>query len=397
MSIIFKIGLALLAGILGGKLSNKVSLPKVSGYIVAGLLIGPSFLKLFNRVELESLAFINDLTLACIAFGIGNSFLVKDLKKMGRDSLIITLAEVLGAVAVVFLVMYFGFKKSLAFSLVMASMSASTAPAGLVLVINELKADGPLVRSILPVAAFDDALGIMVFGIAVSIAQISLGNGSASVLSIVGGPVLEIIGALVIGSLVGFLMAYFANKAKEDEHLVAICVAFLLVGLGLSSYFKLSGLLTSMVMGGIVINSTSRYKRIFRAVRSMTPALNVLFFTLAGANLDLGILSTVGLIGLGYILARGLGKVVGAGAGAKLVKSEDFVQKYLGISLLTQGGISIGLAMSVKELMPQLGNEPVTIILFSVLVFEILGPAFTKFAVTRVGEVNGMLKTQEQE
>lgn len=395
MSIIFKLGLALLVGILGGKLSNKVGLPKVSGYIVAGLIVGPSFLKLFNPAELSSLGFINDITLACIAFGIGNSFLVADLKKMGKNALIITICEVLGAVVIVFLVMYYGFHKSLAFSLVMASMSASTAPAGLVLVINELKADGPLVRNILPVAAFDDAIGIMVFGVAISIAEISLLGSKASIVSIVGGPVLEILGAVIIGTIIGLLMAYIGNMAKEDEQLVAICVAFLLLGLGVSSYFKVSGLLTSMVMGGIVINSTAKYKRIFRAVKSMTPPLNVLFFTLAGANLELGILTTVGLIGIGYIFARGFGKVLGAGLGARLVKSEDFVQKYLGMSLLTQGGISIGLAMSVKELMPQLGNEPVTIILFSVLIFEILGPALTKFAVTRVGEVNGMLRAEQ--
>ncbi len=395
MDILLKIGLALLAGILGGKLSNKLGLPKVSGYIVAGLLIGPSFLKLFTTVELDSIEFINDMTLACIAFGIGNSFLIKDLKKMGKNSLIITICEVLGAVTIVFLVMYFIFEKSLAFSLVMASMSASTAPAGLVLVINELKADGPLVRNILPVAAFDDAIGIMVFGIAMSIAEISLLGTKTSLVGIVAGPAIEILGSVIIGTIVGILMAYVGNLAKEEEQLVAISAGFLLVGLGLSSYFKVSGLLTSMVIGGVVINATARYKRIFNAVKSLTPPLNVLFFTLAGANLQISILTTVGLVGVGYIFARGLGKIIGAGLGAKLVRSEDFVQKYLGMSLLTQGGVSIGLAMSVKELMPQLGNETITIILFSVLIFEILGPALTKYAVTKVGEVNGMLKTQE--
>jgi len=335
------------------------------------------------------------MTLACIAFGIGNSFLISDLKRMGKNSLIITICEVLGAVVIVFLVMYFVFNKSLAFSLVMASMSASTAPAGLVLVINELKADGPLVRNILPVAAFDDAIGIMVFGIAMSIAEISILGTKTSLVSIIGGPFIEILGSVVIGTVIGLLMAYIGNLAKEDEQLVAISAGFLLVGLGVSNYFKVSGLLTSMVIGGVVINATGRYKRIFNAVKSLTPPLNVLFFTLAGANLQISILTTVGLVGVGYILARALGKILGAGFGAKVVKSEDFVQKYLGMSLLTQGGVSIGLAMSVKELMPQLGNETVTIILFSVLIFEILGPALTKYAVTKVGEVNGMLKTQE--
>ncbi len=392
LDIFLKLGLAILVGIIGGKISNRFGLPKVSGYIVGGLIIGPSIMKLFSLEELGSLGFINDIALGCIAFGIGNSFLLSDLKEMGKNALIITVAEVAGAVIIVFSTMYFIFDKSLAFSLVMASMSASTAPAGLVLVINELKADGPLVRNILPVAAFDDALGIMVFGVASAVAKLLISGGNFSLTTIVGKPLIEMVLSVVIGFLLGMILAYTANKVKDDEQLVALSSLFILLSIGISKYLNISTLLTNMVMGGVVINATSRYKRIFNSVKSMTPPLNILFFVLAGANLELGILNTVGLIGVGYIIARGLGKVIGAGFGAKIVNAEGFVQKYLGISLLTQGGISIGLAMSLKQTMPELGNLPVTIILFSVLIFEILGPAFTKYTVTKVGEVNGMLQ-----
>ncbi len=391
MGILFKLGIAVLVGMLGGKLSNKLKLPKVSGYIVAGLLLGPSVTKLFNIKELNNLNIVNDMALACITFGIGNSFLISDLKKMGKESFIITVSEVLGALVIVFSAMYFIFGKSLAFSLVIASMSAATAPAGLVMVINELKADGPLVRNILPVAAFDDALGIMVFGIAIEIAKISMRGTSFSIISIVVNPALEILLSLVLGLILGVIMSYVGKNIKEEDQLVAFSSGILLLAIGLSKYTGLSPLLVCMVMGGTVINTTRAYKKIFKAVNSLTPVLNILFFTLAGASLELNILSTVGLIGVVYIIARALGKILGTAVGAEIVKSEPIVKKYLGISLLTQGGISIGLSMTVKEMLPEMGESIVTIILFSVLVFEIMGPILAKIGITKAGEVNGML------
>lgn len=392
MEILLKLGIAILVGLLGGKLANKLKLPSVSGYIVAGLLLGPSLIGVFNTRDIGSLEIVNDIALAFIAFGIGNEFLVADMKHVGKDAFIITMAEVLGAVVIVFLAMYFLFGQSLVFSLVIASMSASTAPAGLVMVINELKADGPLTRTILPVAAFDDALGIMVFGVAISVAKILAGGGDFSFLTIVGGPLLEILASLVLGLVVGIIMTYFCSRAKGEEKLLMTTIGFILLGTGLAKFFNVSGLLTCMVMGGAVVNSTSRFNRIFKAVNDFTPPINLLFFTLAGASIDIRILGTVGILGLGYILARGAGKGLGATLGAKAVGADDTIVKYLGMSLLTQGGISIGLSMQVRNQMPELGDSVVTLILFSVLVFEILGPILTKIAVTKAGEVDGRSK-----
>lgn len=391
MGILLKLGIAILVGLIGGKVANKLKLPSVSGYIVAGLLLGPSLIGIFNPKDIDALGVVNDVALAAIAFGIGNEFLVEDLKKVGKNAFIITIAEVIGAVVIVFLAMYFLFKQPLIFSLIIASISASTAPAGLVMVINELRADGPLTKVILSVAAFDDALGIMVYGIAISVAKIISKGGSFSLISIVGGPVIEIVGGIILGLIIGFIMTYFCNKAKSEEKLLMMAVGFILVGTGLAKYLRVSELLTCMIMGGTVVNATSRSNRIFKSVSDFTPPINLLFFTLAGASIDIRILSVVGLLGLGYILARGLGKGIGATLGAKLVRADEMIVKYLGMSLLTQGGISIGLAMKVRGQLPELGDSIVTLILFSVLIFEILGPILTKIAVTRAGEI-GMKK-----
>lgn len=392
LGILLKLGIAILAGLVGGKIANKLKLPSVSGYIVAGLLLGPSLVGVFSGEDIDSLGIINDIALAAIAFGIGNEFLISDMEKVGKDAFIITLAEVLGAVLMVFLVMFFVFRQSFVFSLIIASMSAATAPAGLVMVINELKADGPLVRTILPVAAFDDALGIMVFGVAISIAKTLSAGGSFSILKIVGSPLLEIIGSVLLGLIIGIIMTYFASKAKGEDQLLMTTAGFILLGTGLAKFFNVSELLTCMVMGGAVVNSTNRYKRIFSTVNKFTPPINLLFFTLAGASIDISILGTVGLLGIGYIVARGLGKGVGATLGARAVDADETVVKYLGMSLLTQGGISIGLSMNVRNQMPELGDSIVTVILFSVLIFEILGPILTKIAITKAGEVDGRTK-----
>ncbi len=395
MEILFKLGIAILVGLAGGKLANKVKMPKVSGYIIAGLLLGPSLIHLFTEVELSSLNIVNDMALACITFGIGSSFLLSDLKQMGKNSFIITVAEVLGSLLIVFLAMHFVFGKSIAFSLVIASMSAATEPAGLVMVINELKADGPLSRNILPVAAFDDAVGIMVFGISVQIAKILLKGSQVSAISIISKPLLEIVFSVILGIILGVVMSYIGSKIKEEEQLAAFASGMLLLTVGIGKFTGLSPLLSCMVMGGIVINTTSSYKKIFKAVNSLTPSLNILFFTLAGASLDLRILPTVGLIGVGFIVARALGKIIGATSGAQIVNSEPEVKKYLGMSILTLGGISIGLSMNVKEMLPEMGSSIVTIMLFSVIVFEIAGPILAKIGIIKAGEVNGMLENKK--
>jgi len=395
LDLFLKLSIIILVGVLGGRVAKKLTLPSVSGYIIAGLILGPSFINLVSSQDLESLSFITDIALAAIAFSIGSEFLLSDMKKVGKRALILTIAEVIGAFFIVFIAMFYIFNQSFEFSLVIASMSAATAPAGIVMVIRELRADGPLVKTILPVVALDDALGIMLFGVALSLAKMTSGLEEFTIFKIISAPLIEIFGSLLLGFLLGIGLTYLAKKAKGRDELLKISLAFILAGVGASNFFNLSPLLTSMMMGGTLVNLMQSSKRIFGTMNEFTPPINLLFFTLAGMSLNIRVLASVSFLGIGYIIARAIGKIIGAGVGAKALGESKTIQKYLGLSLLTQGGISIGLSSIVQSELPQFSGSIVTVILFSVLVFEILGPILAKVAITRAGEVNGMLKKKE--
>ncbi len=392
MNLLFKLGIVIFVGIIGSRVANHFKLPNVSGFIVGGLLLGPSFFNLVKSGEAGSFNIINEVALAAIAFSVGSEFLLEDIKKVGKNMLIITVAEVVGALTLVFLITFFVFRQSFEFSLVIASMSAATAPAGILMVIRELKAQGPLVKTILPVVALDDALGIMAFGIALSVAKLLSGVGTFSIFKIIWTPLFEIGGSLILGGLIGFALSYIAPKTKSRDELLSVVIGTILLGTGLANQLKLSPLLTCMMIGGILVNLMHNSKRVFNLIADFTPPINLLFFTIAGASLNLGILPKVGLLGVGYILARAAGKIIGATIGAKYVKSEKKVVKYLGMSLLTQGGISIGLSMIVARELPQFSESVITVILFSVLIYEIAGPILAKIAIQKSGEEKGAIK-----
>ncbi len=387
---LLKLGIIILVGIIGGRAANYFKLPNVSGYIVAGLIVGPSFFNLVNSEDILSFNLINEMALAAIAFSIGNEFLIKDMKKVGKNVLLITVAEVAGAVLVVFIAMRFVFRQSLPFSLVLASMSAATAPAGIVMVIRELKANGPLVKTILPIVAIDDALGIMVFGVCLSLAKMISGVAEFSIFNIIFNPLVEIVGSIGLGFLIGIIMSKVVKKAKNQEELLIMTIGFILLTSGAANFINLSPLLSCMMVGATIVNLKQNPTRVFNSINEFTPPINLLFFTIAGASLNIKVLFTVGALGVGYIIARAGGKIIGATLGAKHLKQEEKIVKYLGMSLLTQGGISIGLSIIVRNQLPDLSDSIITVILFSVLVYEIVGPILAKIAITKAGEVDGM-------
>lgn len=316
----------------------------------------------------------------------------ENIKKIGKNIFIITLAQVLGTVVLVFFAMYALFKQPLSFSLITASIAAATAPAGIVLVIRELKAKGPLVNTILPVVAIDDALGLMAFGISLSLVKLMEVGGEFSIFKMISSPLIEIAGSLALGAVLGFLLSFISKKAKGRDELLTIVIGFIIIGASLSEVLHLSALLTCMMIGAMVINLVQNSNRIFDVVSDFTPPIYVLFFTLAGASLNISVLSKVGFLGVGYIIARTLGKIIGSGLGAKLVKAPENVVKYLGMSLLPSGGIPIGLALIVANEIPSMGEAVTTIVLFSILIFDIIGPIFTRIGIVRSGEENGALQ-----
>ena len=387
LNIYLKLGFLLSFSLVGARIARKFNLPNVTGYLIGGLFLGPSFLNIISSGDSGLVSFVNEMALAAIAFNIGGEFLLKNFKKLGKEIFIITFAEVFGVVLVVFIVMFGLFRQDFVFSLIVASMSAATAPAGTLMVIQQFRAKGPLTDTILPITALDDALGIMVFGLALSVAKIVSGDGTTVSVMMFLAPFLEIILSLILGSALGFVLSRISAKTKNKEELLALSLIFVLVSTGLSHVLNLSPLLSGMAMGAVHVNLHHNPSRVFSTLNQYTTPLNILFFALAGASLDLKILSKIGLLGLGYVAARFIGKVAGATAGAKIAKSDPNIVKYLGLALLPQGGISIGLSMIVAQELPQVAANVVSLILFSVLVFEIMGPILAKYAITKAGEV----------
>lgn len=390
MDLFLKIAIVLLVGVFGGRIARLLKLPNVTGYLVFGLFLGPSFLKIITESDIQSMAIVNELALAAIAFSVGSEFIVKDMKKLGKSIIIITLAEVIGAVFLVFSVMYFIFKQDFAFSIILASMSAATAPAATIMVIQQFRAYGPLTRTILPVVALDDVAGIMVFGIALSVAKIVTGVSQYSLWQMLSQPIIEIVGSIILGFVLGFFLTYLAKKASNKEELLALTLATIGGATGLANLLNLSPLLTCIMIGTSLVNLMHNSNRVFSVIQEFISPVYLLFFTLAGASLNIKVLGQVGILGIAYVLARAGGKILGAWLGAKYVEADDAVIKYLGISLLPQGGISIGLSIIVRQQLPQYSNSLITIIMFSVLIYEALGPVFAKIAIQKSGEVNGL-------
>lgn len=388
MNIFIKIGLVVSFGLLGGRVARKFNLPDVTGFLIGGLFLGPSFLNIITDSDTGMINFINELALSAIAFNIGGEFIMKQIKKLGKEIFIIAVFEVLVVVFLVFGVMFYLLNQPFVFSVMVASMSAATAPAGTMMVIRQYRAKGPLTNTILPVAALDDALGIMVFGLAMSLAKISLGEVTGSGLTLAAAPFIEIALSLVLGSVLGVILSYLSKFVKSSEEMTSFILVFILASSGLAQVFELSSLLSSMMMGAVFVNLSKKPLKIFSNINQFMPPFNLLFFALAGSSLDLSVLSSIGLLGLAFVLSRMFGKVIGSTMGAYVAKSDPVVKKYLGWALLPQGGISIGLSMVVKDQLPALSDGIVTLILFSVLVFEIAGPILAKVAITKAGEVN---------
>jgi Kef-type K+ transport system membrane component KefB len=408
MDVMLKLAVLLIVGIIGGKLARMVKLPEVSGYLLFGLFLSPSLIQLLfgnglvflNAADLTNFTIISELALAVIAFSIGSEFVMKSLLKVGKSIMIITIAEVIGAIGIVFSVMYFIFDQSFAFSIVIASMSAATAPAATLMVMRQYRAKGPVTSTILPVVALDDVFGIMAFGIAVSLARLSIeainGGVVTSFWVMAWEPIKEIGGSLILGVILGFILSIISKRSSNRDMMKAIALAFIFASVGLSKQLHFSPLLTNIVMGTTLVNLDRHAHRTFNLVNEFITPFFVLFFTIAGASLELDVLASVGWIGIAYVLARGIGKWVGATFGATVMKSPKTVRKYLGLALLPQGGISIGLSVLVRQIFtPEFTNNAmaaqiITIIMASVLVYETSGPIFAKLSISLAGEVNGL-------
>jgi len=389
MHMLFYLGVIILAGMIMAKILSKFKLPNVTGYLVAGLIIGPSVLGIIPKESAGKLSIISEAALSFIAYSIGSEFNIDNLKRLGKGIIIITVLEALMAVALVDLSMIFIFKQSVPFSIVLGAIAAATAPASTLMVVRQYKAKGPVVNTLLPVVAMDDAVGIIAFGVSSTIAKALLNNNAAiSVTKIIFVPLLEIFSALLLGVVMGILLTYISKKAKGEDQLLSIVLAFIFVTAGIAISLNLSSLLACMMIGATLININPNNKKAFSTVDRFTPPILILFFTIAGVQLDLSVLKDVGILGLAYVIIRVVGKMLGAYLGARISKFPQTVQKYLGFTLIPQAGVAIGLSMVAQSIMPQpYGDVIRAIVLAGTVIYELVGPVITKTALIKAGEI----------
>lgn len=384
--VILSLAVMLFSGFLMTRLTKLAHLPNVTGYILAGVLIGPCVLNLIPETVQNGMDFVTDVALAFIAFGVGKYFKLERLRKNGRSVLILTVFESLIAALLIFLVMAFVFRLPIPFSLLLGAIGSATAPASTIMTIRQYKAKGQFVDILLQIVALDDAVALLAFSVCAAIAQAMEGGGGISPKAVLL-PILWNLLALAAGALAGFLLHKLIGENRSSQHRLVLVTALLLSITGFCTALDISPLLACMVMGAVYIN-VSGNKKVFKQVNGFTPPIQLLFFVLSGMRMDLTALKAAGLIGVVYFLVRIIGKYAGAWLGAVLGKASVPIRRYLGLALIPQAGVSIGLALLGQRILPaESGALLSTIILSSGVLYEMIGPACAKAAIFLSGSV----------
>ena len=398
---------ALIGGLMLSRLTKLLNLPAVTAYLVAGLMLGPFALGRLNvpglgfqtLEQVELMGIVTQTALGFIAFTIGNEFRLSQLKAMGSSAIIIGILQAVIttiAVDIVLIALHLCFPEiiSIPCAITLGAIASATAPAATLMVVRQYKADGPLTRLLMLVVAIDDAVGLLLFSVSFGIAT-ALAHGQVSVLAVVVEPILEIVLSLGLGSLMGWLLNWVEQFFHSRSKRMTISVAFVLLTVGLSSMtFEVGGvhcgfslLLVCMMTGTIFCNICPTSEELMERVDNWVMPLNVLFFVISGAELDLEILShpvTI-IVGIIYILSRSAGKYYGAAISCKLSKQPKPITDNLGITLLPQAGVALGMALTAATLLD--GALARNVVLFAVLVYELIGPALTKRSLLAVGEI----------
>ncbi|WP_458863609.1 cation:proton antiporter [Acidaminobacterium chupaoyuni] len=385
LSILFYLGLLLLAGLFGGRMVKHVKLPNVTGYLLAGLLLGPYVFKVLKADMLPQLDLISEMALGFIAFTIGAEFKASYFKKMGAMPVVIAICEGLGAMLVVTLSLLAA-GQPLSFALMLGAISTATAPAATIMVIKQYKARGPLTSTLLSVVALDDAVALISFGFAVAVSK-NLEGAGGSVMKAILQPFGDVALALILGVVFGFAFMVPLRYFKKQSNRLCITTAFVFLAASISEALGASSLLTCMVMGATLINMSNSATEIMSIADMVTPPVYMLFFVISGAELNLSVLPSVGLAGIIYVIARVAGKWGGAMFGAAVMKAEKNIKKYLGPTLIPQAGVAIGLTLVAQSVVPEYAAAIRAIVLCGTLIYEIIGPMVSKVCLVKAGEI----------
>ena len=410
METLLSISIALCAGLLISRFVKPLKMPAVTGYLIAGILIGPyclgrlgvTGLGFTSMSEVKALSLFNDVALGFIAFAIGNEFRLSQLKKTGRQATVIGIFQALVAALLVDVVLIalhefvLGDKLPLADAITLGAIATATAPAATLMVVRQYKAKGKLTDLLLPIVALDDAVGLIVFSVSFGIAK-ALNLGMFDLTSILLEPILEIIASLLLGMIMGIIFSAVEKYFKSNSKRLSLSITFVILTVALSmTEFTIgtvkvgfSSLLVCMMLGTVFCNVCDFSEEIMGKTDRWTAPLFILFFVLSGAELELSVLGDLAIVGIGlaYIVTRSLGKYLGAYISAKAVHCEPLIQRYLGITLLPQAGVALGMSVTVAQTLGAEGQMVRNIVLFGVLIYELVGPTLTRIALTKSGDI----------
>jgi Kef-type K+ transport system membrane component KefB len=396
-NILAVIGLLIAVSYLGSKLFQRVGIPQVVGFIVIGVVLGPSFLNIVPLTLSEQLTFVSEIALGLIGFDIGSHLLFRELRHLGRCILFILLFEAVGT----FLLVTAGIwmiTSSMHTALIFGALASATAPAATVDVLAEYDAKGPLTTSLLAVVGMDDALALILYSVAAAFAESLLAHsGGPSLLQVLELPLLEIGGSILLGAGLGMLLHRIMCRMKVQHDAMAVSIGFVFLSVGLSEALGFSLILTTMILGSVVVNRCAEHGRHIRfTIEQAGPVIYVLFFTLVGARFQIQLLPTMGLLGVAYVVLRSVGKFGGAWLGGTAGRAPTAVRENLGLGLLSQAGVAIGLALASAGRFSVHGEEGqalgaliINVITATTFVVQIVGPMGVKLAIRRAGEIGG--------
>lgn len=411
LPILFVAGALILVSFYSGKTTRLVRLPSIIGYMLIGLVLGPSFMNILGHETQTNMSFITEVALGFVALSIGLELNLSSLKKLGTGIISIIFAESFAAFIVTAVGLYI-FSRDLPTSLIFASFAPASAPAGTVAVIKEYRAKGSLTKALYAVVGFDDGLAIIIFGFTAATVKLLLenqtGGGDFNIAYAIFEPLKETFLSLLIGVIIAGILSLLIRKVKSKAEILILVVGFVLFSIGLCIMLHLSLILTNMAIGLFIVN-TQRHElslKIGEVLSEVMPLFFVLFFALAGANLHISALPALGFFGCIYIICRSVGLIGGAALGGCIGNVEPKVKKYVGMGILSQAGVAIGLALIVKhdfqgvgkvvEIVngverhtgDVIGSAAITTITATCIFFEIIGPILTKIALTKAGEIN---------
>ncbi len=390
MNTILCLGIVLVGALVAEKIINYLKIPAITSYILLGILLGPYALNVTGGGLIASSELLSNIVLGFIAFHIGKNFSIESFKKIGKAVLSVSISVTIATLICVTVGIYYVAHQPFHIALLFGAISTATAPATTMMVIRQYKARGLFTDVLLGTVAIDDAWGIMIFSVSLAIAQ-ALQIGQLSewiIMTVTIKAAAKIFLSVILGSIMAVIASKISVYLRRREDVLTFILGAILINTGVALYFHMSPLLSNMFFGAVLVNIEKTSFKFFETVNSVDWPLYVMFYVLAGANLDIGLLTSLGLIGPVYIISRIVGRIGGAYAGAVVAGAEQSIKKYMGLALMAQAGVAIGLAMMAKASLPHTGGAILNTIIATTVVYEIFGPIATRYALLKAKDIS---------